>query len=127
MLLKLLKVTCSIDALIRLSFASKHVSLRNVHQMVYFLDITQWPDGAAEDGGVPDSQWQEVMDGRDYRIAATWAVSFNAGGATVGSRTVYLWMVSTWPNRPAMALLQVGRVRFRVRVRVESGSGQSRS
>ena len=57
---------------------------------------------------MPGSRWQEVMDGQDYRIAATWAVIINAGEADASARTVFIWMDSTWPDRPAMALLQVG-------------------
>ena len=53
----------------------------------------------------------DVMAGRDYRVAATWAVTVMAG--TSGASTVYLWLRSTWPGRPAEVLLQVGPVDLR--------------
>ena len=44
------------------------------------------------------------MAGRDYRTAATWLVSFGVNSTEGG---VYVWLRSTWPERPAQALLQV--------------------
>ena len=52
------------------------------------------------------SRWQDVMAGRDYRAAATWTVSF--GVRTADKAIIYLWLRSSWAERPAVALLQVG-------------------
>ena len=53
------------------------------------------------------SRWQDVMDGLDYRIAASRAVSLSLANDGGGVTTMYLWMRSAWSDRPAMALLQV--------------------
>ncbi len=45
------------------------------------------------------------MAGRDYRVAATWLVSFGVNSAE-GWPALYIWLRSTWPDRPAQALLQ---------------------
>ena len=45
------------------------------------------------------------MAGRDYRAAATWLVSFGIN-PTEGQPAFYIWLRSTWPDRPAQALLQ---------------------
>ena len=52
------------------------------------------------------SHEQDIMGGRDYRTAATWAVSFSVN-ATEGKPAIFVWLRSTWPDRPAQALLQV--------------------
>jgi len=45
------------------------------------------------------------MAGRDYSVAATWLVSFGVNPAE-GRPAFYIWLRSTWPDRPAQALLQ---------------------